>query len=399
MPSLAERAVDTVHRPVLDGLQVRSWETRVAAVAARAGEHATRVDAEASFPAEAAEAMRAEGMLGAGIDRALGGLGVSIGQIAWACEEIGQRCASSAMVFAMHQIQVASLVRHAGDSDWWTARLREIASTQRLIASATSEVGVGGDLRSSKCALQLDGRVGTLTKHAPVISYGLEADDVLATARRADDAPSGDQQLVLLRRTEYSLEQTSRWEALGMRGTCSHGFTLEARFPAEAVVPEAFGRIATDTMVPVSHLLWASVWLGVATDAVRRARAFVREDARRSGRAGGNARLAELVARLHAFRGVVHEEVREFSARMADPDALGTMGYAIRINNLKVNASEALVEIVQGAMLVAGIAGYRTDTPVTLGRHLRDALGALVMINNDRIAAANASLLLASRED
>ena len=93
------------------------------------------------------------------------------------------------------------------------------------------------------------------------------------------------------------------------------------------------------------------------------------------------------------------ENTREFAARMDDPDALGTMGYAIRINNLKVNASVALVDIVQGAMVVAGIAGYRTDTPVTLGRHLRDALGALVMINNDRIVAANASLLLASRED
>ena len=184
-----------------------------------------------------------------------------------------------------------------------------------------------------------------------------------------------------------------------MRGTCSHGFTLTARFPADAVVPEAFARIATETMVPVSHLLWASVWLGVATDAVRRARTFAREDARRTGRTGGNARLAELVARLHAFRALVHDEVREYSARMDDPDALGTMGYAIRINNLKVNASEALVEIVQGAMLVAGIAGYRTDTAVTLGRNLRDALGALVMINNDRIIAANASLLLASRED
>ena len=109
--------------------------------------------------------------------------------------------------------------------------------------------------------------------------------------------------------------------------------------------------------------------------------------------------MAHLVARLHAFRGVVYEELREFSARMHDPDALGTMGYVIRVNNLKVNASESLVEIVQGAMVVAGIAGYRTDTPLTIGRHLRDALGALVMINNDRIVAANASLLLASRED
>ena len=169
-PSVAERAVGNEHPRVPVGLDVRSWEERVAAVAACAGRHATQVDAAARFPAEAVEAMGAEGLLGAWIQPTLGGLGASIEQIAWACGEIGQRCASSAMVFAMHQIQVASLVRHAGDSDWWTARLREIASTQRLIASATSEVGVGGDLRSSKCAIQIDGRVGTLTKQAPVIS-------------------------------------------------------------------------------------------------------------------------------------------------------------------------------------------------------------------------------------
>lgn len=372
-------------------------DIHVAAAEARA--NVAAVDRDGRFPREALDLLRTSGALAALVPRSLGGPEVPPADIAAACYELARACPATGMVFAMHQIQVAALARHAGNSDWWTDRLREIAATQRLIASATSEVGVGGDLRSSKCALQMDAGSGTLTKHAPVISYGLAADDILATARRAEEAPPGDQQIVLLRRSEYALEQTSTWQALGMRGTCSHGFTLKARFPAEAVVPEAFARVATETMVPVSHLLWASVWLGVATDAVRRARTFAREDARRTGRTGGNPRLAHLVARLHAFRSVVHDEVREFGARMADPDALGTMGYAIRVNNLKVNASEALVEIVQGAMVVAGIAGYRTDTPVTLGRSLRDALGALVMINNDRIVAANASLLLASRED
>ena len=109
-------------------------------------------------PREAVEAMRAEGLLGAWIDPSLGGLGVSIEQIAWACGEIGQRCASSAMVFAMHQIQVASLVRHAGDSGLVDA-LACARSPRRSGSSrpATSEIGVGGDLRSSKCAVQLDG--------------------------------------------------------------------------------------------------------------------------------------------------------------------------------------------------------------------------------------------------
>jgi acyl-CoA dehydrogenase len=373
------------------------WETRVARVAAIAGEHADAVDRDARFPAEAIAAMREEQLLGAWIPRSLGGLGASLDEITWACEELGQRCASTAMIFAMHQIQIATLVRHhRGALD---GRLAAIAREQRLIASATSEMGVGGDLRSSRCAVARTDAGLALRKQAPVISYGLEADDILATARRAEDAPSGDQVIVLLARDDYSLAQASTWQALGFRGTCSHGFVLDARVDENAVLPDAFAVVATETMVPVSHLLWSSVWLGLAVDAVRRARAFVREDAKRTRTSTGNARLAELVARLHAMRGMVHDEVREYERRLADPDTLSAMSYAIRVNNLKVGASEALVDIVQGAMRVAGISGYRMDSPFSLGRARRDAFGAVVMINNDRILAANAGMLLASRED
>jgi acyl-CoA dehydrogenase len=84
---------------------------------------------------------------------------------------------------------------------------------------------------------------------------------------------------------------------------------------------------------------------------------------------------------------------------MDDRDALGSLSFAIRINNVKLSASEALVDIAQQAMRVGGIYAYRLDTPVSLGRALRDAFGAVVMINNDRILAGNAVLLLASRED
>jgi acyl-CoA dehydrogenase len=303
------------------------------------------------------------------------------------------------MVFAMHQIQVAALVRHAGENAHLQARLRDFARSKRLIASGTSEIGVGGDLRTSKCAVQRSAERCELRKQAPVISYGLEADDLLVTARRTDDASGSDQVLVLLRRDECTLEQSSTWNSLGFRGTCSHGFTLQATFAPDAILPVPFAVIASETMVPVSHLVWSSVWLGIATDAVRRARRFVREDARRQPSGGGSMRLADLVSRLHAMRGVVHEAVAEYAARMDDPDALGAMSYAIRINNLKLSASESLVDIVQHAMRVAGIAGYRLDTPVSIGRALRDAFGAVVMINNDRILAANATLLLASRED
>jgi acyl-CoA dehydrogenase len=48
-------------------------------------------------------------------------------------------------------------------------------------------------------------------------------------------------------------------------------------------------------------------------------------------------------------------------------------------------------------MLVAGLSGYRNDTPYSLGRHLRDAHSAALMINNDRILGNSAALLAAYR--
>ena len=37
-----------------------------------------------------------------------------------------------------------------------------------------------------------------------------------------------------------------------------------------------FAEISAQSMLPYAHLLWASVWHGVASDAVARSEAFVR---------------------------------------------------------------------------------------------------------------------------
>ena len=74
------------------------------------------------------------------------------------------------------------------------------------------------------------------------------------------------------------------------------------------------------------------------------------------------------------------------------------MSFAITMNALKVSASELVVEIVHRALQICGMAGYRNDSPYSLSRLLRDALGAALMVNNDRITANNAQLLLVHRE-
>ncbi len=51
-----------------------------------------------------------------------------------------------------------------------------------------------------------------------------------------------------------------------------------------------------------------------------------------------------------------------------------------------------------GARGGCGIVGYKNDTPYSVGRHLRDALSARLMVANERIHATDASLLLIAKE-
>ena len=83
----------------------------------------------------------------------LGGAGASFEAVAAACFELGRHCGATAMVFAMHQIQVACIARHLDGSPWFEDYLREVVEEQRLIASITSEVGTGGDMGKSVAAV------------------------------------------------------------------------------------------------------------------------------------------------------------------------------------------------------------------------------------------------------
>ena len=110
-----------------------------------AARHANEVDVAARFPHEAVDALKKHRLLGAGVPPEFGGLGAGMEQLAAACETLGQYCASTAMIYAMHLIQVACIVRHRAASPFFARYLVEVAEKQTLIASVTSEATVGGD--------------------------------------------------------------------------------------------------------------------------------------------------------------------------------------------------------------------------------------------------------------
>ncbi|HEY5250075.1 MAG TPA: acyl-CoA dehydrogenase family protein [Acidimicrobiales bacterium] len=365
-----------------------------------AGPAADDVDRKARFPVEAMEALRFEQLLSVLVPPELGGDGVRISRVAEACTVLARHCASTAMIYAMHQMQAACLVRH-GRSDFLREYQRSMVARQLLLASATTEIGVGGDIRTSICAVEAGEGRFRLEKEAPVISYGENADGVLATARRSPDSPPSDQVLVLCTAPGLSLQATSGWDTLGFRGTCSLGFSLRAEGDERQVLDDPFADIASQTMLPVSHVLWSSVWLGIAGAAVDRARRFVRAEARKNPDVTSPAavRLAELMTIFQQMEALVRGAVANFEAVYDDVEALAGMGFAIAMNGLKVSASTLVVDIVGRALVICGISGYREDSPYSLGRLLRDAHGAAVMVNNDRIIANNAQMLLVHKDD
>jgi len=370
------------------------------------GPRALQVDEQARFPTESFAALKEARLLSAYVPSENGGSGATMSELAAHCELLGQRCASTAMIFAMHQIQVACVVRHGRGVAFFRDYIEQIVSEQRLIASVTSEAGIGGSTRTSIAPIErsADGRC-RLQKDGTVVSYGEAADDLLITVRRAPDAPASDQALVLVQKAQCTLDKTATWDTMGMRGTCSLGYVVTANFAEEQIVPAPFADISAQTMVPFAHLLWGASWLGIATDAVARARSFVRDTARKTpGSTPPSAlRLAEVSPQLQLMRLQVHALAQDFDGLDTTPDhgrdELSSVGFALKMNNLKVSSSRLVVDIVTQALRICGTAGYRNDSRFSVVRHLRDAHSAALMISNDRILSSSGPLHLVHKDE
>lgn len=385
-----------------EDMQRRDWSERIDAVVAAAAAAAADVDAQGRFPQEMLDAAREQLILGAHVPAVHGGLGRSITEICRLVEALGAVCASSAAVIAMHFSQELCLTRHV-DLEEDTALSRftcRVAAEQLLLASSTTEKNIGGDTRTSSCAVVAhdDGSV-TVAKSAPVISYGRFADAILVTARRDPEAPASEQSLVVVPREHLSLERTSEWDALGLRGTMSEGFELEGTVSADMVLPVDFATISAQTMLPASHTLWASSWLGLATGAGAVARRFIQKKARSNPGTTppGALRLAELEVRIQSMIDTVRSSIARFEEAAHDPELATSMHFAIAMNTLKVSTSESVRAIVSEAMVIVGIASYSNTGPFSLARSLRDAMGPSLQVNNDRILNSSASLLTVSK--
>jgi acyl-CoA dehydrogenase len=256
-----------------------------------------------------------------------------------------------------------------------------------LLASSTTEGQNGANVRSSAAAIVLSGERVTLDRDASVVSYGAAADAIVTTARRSPESLPSDQALALFFKEDYRLERTTHWDVMGMRGTCSEGFQLLAEGDREQVLPESYDKIHRRSMVPVTHLLWAACWAGVAAGAVERAQGFIRKVSRaaKGNLPPGAPFVTQASLSLMGLVNLVDSAIADYRARAVDVETLDEIGFQTSLNLLKVSASEMAVTTVMHAFNACGIAGYRNDSEFSIARPLRDILSSSIMINNNRI--------------
>jgi acyl-CoA dehydrogenase len=383
--------------PIAEGEETTDIGRRIDAAVAVARRHAGAVDAQARFPREAFDELRAQRLLALLFPVEAGGEAARVSDVAQICYALGRVCSSTAMIFAMHQANVACIVQHADATAKFSAYLRRLAQGQMLVASSTTEGNNGANVRTSGAAIHTDAARISLSRDSSVLSYGADADAIVSTARRAPESIGTDQVLVLFFKDQYNLTRGATWDALGMRGTCSEGFQFEARGEAEQVLSTPYERIHRHSMMPVTHLLWAACWAGVAAGAVERAQGFVRKVSRLAKGAlpPGAPVATQASLSLMTLVNMVGAALADYERRAANKSALDEIAFQTSLNLLKVGASELAITTVMHALSATGISGYRNDSEFSIGRSLRDILSSSVMINNNRILAnvAAASLL------
>ena len=84
--------------------------------------------------------------------------------------------------------------------------------------------------------------------------------------------------------------------------------------------------------------------------------------------------------------------------RVKDTPDVESMKFTARMDSLKVSTSTLALDVVQRAMGICGLKGYRNDSEYTLARNMRDVIAAPLMVNNDRSLQGNAQMLVVRKE-
>src|SRR6478735_7075975 len=201
----------------LEDLRTDNLLDRAAAVAPVLAQHASRHDVDGTFVSESLDAIRAAGLLAAGVPIELGGLGGTNRELADLQRELAHHCGSTALATSMHQHVVCFTAwRYRRGLPGAEATLRRVAEEGIVLVSTG-----GGDWTHPRGnAIRVEGgfRVSGTKRFASQSTVGT----AMSTMATYDDPEQGRRVLNLaVPFASDGVSVSDNWDTLGMRGTAS----------------------------------------------------------------------------------------------------------------------------------------------------------------------------------
>jgi isovaleryl-CoA dehydrogenase len=343
-------------------------EVASAAVAAQAA----AVDRERVFPADSLTALAAAGALGLVVPAEHGGAGAGLTALAEACEAIGAACASTGMVFLMHEVTAATVALGGGERA--AELLPRFATGDAIGTLAFSERGTGAHFYNPELRAERDDGTVTISGRKSFVTSGGNAVHYLVLVRGEAE---GTADAYLVDADDDGVSFDGAWAGLGMAGNSSIAMELTGVRVTEsdriggagAATELVFGVVAPFFLVGL-----AAVNVGIAAAA---AKAATEHAANRRYPDGSSVAEVQVVQHLIADMDLATRQARLLVQSAAGLGDAGDESALVAIMEAKVAATEAAVEVTQNALEVTGGQGYTPALPIE--RHLRDARAGTVM--------------------
>lgn len=331
------------------------------------------IDRDGDIPPAVIRGLGDVGVLGATVAPEHGGRGLSQHAYCRLMEEIGSRCAATAVfVNAHHSIGLRGLELFGSEAqkDAW---MKPLARGEKLAAFALTEPEAGSDAANvqTTASASPDGKGFLLNGQKRYITNGAIAQVLTVMARTpAASVPEGKISAFLVTPDMPGFEVVeARMPKCGIRGTATARLAFKNMYvPRENVLgPIGKGLRVALTVLDFGRTTFGASCTGAAKFCLERAVAHAKSR-KQFGRVLGEFELVQQKIASAAAHVFAMESATLHTAALIDK---GAENYMLETAMLKVFASESLWTIVNDTLQIYGGAGYFTDQPFE--RMMRDA--------------------------
>ena len=368
------RSLDGATPVDTDGLVAAAGKLAAERLAPRAAHY----DATATHPVESWRDVWERGMLGMGIPRRFGGLGLDMLTYVKIVEQLAAACTNTGMTVHMHST-VTRFIGALCTEQQKEFYFREVVEEGKLFGSWGSEPETRGGtaMRLTTIAPQDGGYVINGVKHFCTMSGGAHRYMIHCSSGLAD--PLESQWLALLPHDAEGIEQIGDWDTLGMRATVSPAMRLNNCFVGPDAPLGLPGDAPRSGVTQGFGLGFAAVYLGAARAALDYIKEFARTETFApdpSPIAEGlvvQRTVAEMTVALEGARRVLHYGASVWPG--ADPGER-----AVLAARAKYLATVASLDVTAKAIQIAG--GRSAHKRMPLERLYRDVRTSTLMPPN-----------------